>query len=218
MAECRHVRELATDMPASHLEFHVEEVSMEAFLDATLPRMLPEGVTFQVFPYQGKHALLKRIGDRLKGYSTWLPPEYRIVLIVDRDNGDCEQLKSTLEEICENAGLLSRRVAGSPDWQIVTRIAIEELEAWYFGDWSAVCAAYPNVSSTVPNQARYRHPDAIRGGTWEAFERVLKQHGYYRSGLAKRQAAAEIGEHLNPMRNQSHSFSVFRDAVAEAAA
>lgn len=38
-------------MPASHLEFHVEEVSMEAFLVASLPRMLPEDFTFQVFPY-----------------------------------------------------------------------------------------------------------------------------------------------------------------------
>ena len=205
-------------MPASHLEFHVEEVSMEAFLEAALPRMLPEDVTFQVYPYQGKHALLKRIGDRLKGYSTWLPPEYRIVLIVDRDDDDCEQLKSRLEDICANAGLQSRRVAGSPDWQVVTRIAIEELEAWYFGEWSAVCAAYPGVSSSISNHARYRNPDAIKGGTWEAFERVLQQHGYFKHGLAKRQVAAAIGDHLNPTRNRSKSFSVFRDAVAEAVA
>ncbi len=205
-------------MPASHLEFHVEEVSMEAFLEAALPRMLPEDVTFQVFPYQGKHALLKRIGDRLKGYSTWLPPEYRIVLIVDRDDDDCMQLKSRLEDICANAGLRSRRIAGSPDWQVVTRIAIEELEAWYFGDWSAVCAAYPGVSSSISNHARYRNPDAIKGGTWEAFERVLQQHGYFKHGLAKRQVAAAIGDHLNPTRNRSKSFSVFRDAVAEAVA
>ena len=203
-------------MPASHLEFHVEEVSMEAFLAASLPRMLPEDVTFQVFPYQGKHAFLKRIGDRLKGYSTWLPPEHRIVLIVDRDDEDCLRLKSTLEDICANAGLRSRKVAGSPDWQVVTRIAIEELEAWYFGDWPAVCATYPNVSSTVPNQARYRNSDAIRGGTWESFERVLQQHGYYRTGLAKRQAAAEIGENISPTRSRSHSYCVFRDAVTEA--
>ena len=205
-------------MPASHLEFHVEEVSMEAFLEAALPRMLPEHVTFQVFPYQGKHALLKRIGDRLKGYSTWLPPEYRIVLIVDRDNDECEQLKSRLEDICDRSGLRSRRVAGSPDWQVVTRIAIEELEAWYFGEWPAVCTAYPGVSSSIPDYARYRNPDAIKGGTWEAFERILQKHGYFKHGLAKRQAAAAIGEHLNPTRNRSKSFSVFRDAVAEAVA
>ena len=205
-------------MPASHLEFHVEEVSMEAFLIATLPGMLPKDVTFQVFPYQGKHALLKKIGARLRGYSTWMPTEYRIVLIVDRDNDDCEQLKTTLEDICEDAELRSRRVAGNPDWQVVTRIAIEELEAWYFGDWPAVCAAYPNVSPGVPNKSRYRDPDAIKGGTWEAFERVLQTHGYFKSGLAKRQAATAVGEHFSPTRSRSHSYSVFRDAVAEAIA
>ena len=70
-----------------------------------------------------------------------------------------------LERICDNAGLRSRRGAGSPDWQVVTRIAIEELEAWYFGDWEAVREAYPGVSPSVPQQAPYRDPDAIRGGT-----------------------------------------------------
>ena len=205
-------------MPASHLEFHVEEVSMEAFLIASLPRMLPEDVTFQVFPYQGKHALLKKIGARLRGYSTWMPTEYRIVLIVDRDNDDCLELKSRLERICENAGLRSRRVAGGPDWQIVTRIAIEELEAWYFGDWSAVHAAYPRVSANLPARLARHGSDAIRGGTWEAFERVLQRHGYFRQGLAKVQAAADIGQHVDPARNRSPSFAVFRDALGEVVA
>ena len=202
-------------MRASHLEFLVEEVSIEAFLKASLPKMLPEDVTFQVFSYQGKHALLKRIGDRLRGYSNWLPPGHRIVLIVDRDKEDCKQLKSRLEGICKNAGLRSRRMTGSPAWQVVTRIAIEELEAWHFGDWLAVCAAYPKVSASVPNKARYRNPDAITGGTWEAFERVLQRYGYHRTGLAKQQAASEIGRHINPSRNRSHSYCVFRDAVSE---
>ena len=204
-------------MPCSHFEFHVEEVSMEAFLSATLPTMLPEGVTFRIYPYQGKHALLRKIGNRLKGYSTWMPAEYRLVLIVDRDNDDCDELKAQLEALCNDAGLRSRSVAGNHEWQIVTRLAIEELEAWFFGDWPAVCAAYPRVSPHVPTQARYRNPDAIVGGTWEAFERVLRKHGYFKQGLAKRQAAAAIGNHMDPTRNSSHSFNVFRDAVAEAA-
>lgn len=144
-----------------------------------------------------------------------MPAEYRIVVIVDRDNEDCEHLKSTLEDICEKAGLRSRRVAGNSEWQVVTRIAIEELEAWYFGDWPAVCAAFPHVSSSVPNQSRYRNPDAIKGGTWEAFERVLQKHGYFKYGLAKRQAAAAIGKHFSPTRSRSQSYSMFWNAIAE---
>ena len=100
----------------------------------------------------------------------------------------------------------------------MTRIAVEELEAWYFGDWQAVCAAYPRVSPNTPRQARYRDPDAIAGGTWEAFERILQQHGYFKPGLAKVQAAAAIGQQIDPARNRSHSFAVLRDAIAEATA
>ena len=205
-------------MPACHFEFHVEELSMEAFLHAWLPPMLPEDCTFETHPYPGKDALLRRIGDRLRGYAAWMPEEYRIVIVADRDDDDCHELKSTLEDICERAGLRSRRAAGGPDWQVVTRIAIEELEAWYFGDWQAVRAAYPGVSPNIPGRAAYRNPDAITGGTWEALERILRKHGYFRQGLAKVRAATEIGEHIDPARNRSRSFTVFRDAIAEAVA
>ncbi|MCE2491794.1 MAG: DUF4276 family protein [Alphaproteobacteria bacterium] len=205
-------------MPASHFEFHVEELSMEAFLAACLPGILSADCTFGIYPYPGKDALLRKIGDRLKGYATWMPAEYRIVVVVDRDGDECEELKSRLEQICESAGLRSRRAAGGPDWQVVTRIAIEELEAWYFGDWPAVCAAYPRVSANIPSRSVYQDPDAVRGGTWEAFERVLQNHGYFRQGLAKVQAATDIGRHIAPTRSRSRSFAVFRDAIAEAAA
>ena len=204
-------------MPASYIEFHVEEPSMEAFLAAWLPRFLPENCSFEIHPYPGKGALLRKIGDRLRGYAAWMPAGYRIMVIVDRDGDDCTELKSTLEEICKNAGLRSKRADGT-DWQVATRIAIEELEAWYFGDWQAVRQAYPKVSPNIPSQARYQNPDAITGGTWEAFERVLQKHGYFNQGLAKVQAATAIGQHIDPDRNLSPSFAAFRDAVAQAAA
>lgn len=205
-------------MPACHFEFHVEELSMEAFLKAWLPGFLPEDCTLGIYPYPGKHALLRKIGDRLRGYAAWMPPEYRIVVVVDRDREDCADLKSALEHICESAGLRSRRAAGGPDWQVATRIAIEELEAWYFGDWQAVCTAFPGISAKVPSRAAYRDPDAIAGGTWEAFERILQKRGYFKQGLAKVQAAADIGRHIDPAGNRSRSFALFRDAIAEAAA
>ena len=91
-------------------------------------------------------------------------------------------------------------------------------EIQYFGDWNAVRAVYPNVSSTVPHQARYRDPDAIAGGTWEAFERVLQRKGYFKTGLRKVEAARAIAAHLAADQNRSRSFVNFRDAIAEAAA
>ncbi len=202
-------------MHVRHLEFLVEERSMEVFLRAWLCQALPEECTFAIHASQGKHALLRKLEYRLKGYSTWLPNDYRIVLIVDRDNDNCHQLKSRLEAICRNAGLCSRQATKDTDWQIVTRIAIEELEAWYFGDWQAVCHAYPNVSPNIPGKARYRDPDAIQGGTWEAFERIMMRSGYFGQGLAKVQAATTIGRYINAQHNRSRSFSIFRDAITE---
>lgn len=205
-------------MSASRLEFHVEERSMEMFLRAWLPNHLPANCTFGIRAYKGKEALLRKIGGRLEGYAIWMDEGLRIVVIVDRDRDDCKKLKSNLEKICKDSGLRSKQAVGGPDWQVVTRIAIEELEAWYFGDWDAVRAAYPRVSASVPAKAPYRDPDAIAGGTWEAFERVLKKHGCIKYRLAKTKAATAIGNHIDPTRNRSHSFKVFWNAIAESIA
>lgn len=212
----RHGELPVADMPASYFEFLVEEPSMEAFLNAWMPSMLPKN-SYQIYTYAGKSALLRKLGDRLKGYASWMSPEHRIVVIVDRDREDCVALKACLEDICKNAGLQSRSVVGGADWQVLTRIAIEELEAWYFGGWPAVCKAYPRVSPTIPNRASFRNPDAIAGGTSEAFERELKKHGYFKQGLVKKEAANAIGRHFDWNSSRSQSFVMFRDAILEAA-
>ena len=201
-------------MSVSHLEVLVEEPSMEAALRVLLPRVLGD-LSFGVYPYQCKEDLLKRLPKRLRGYSSWLPDDYRIVVVVDRDDDDCRTLKRRLEKMASDAGLRSRSRAAGPSYQVVNRLAIEELEAWYFGDWDAVRVAYPRVPETIPNQANYRDPDAIAGGTWEAFERVLKRAGYFQTGLRKIEAARAIAEHWQLEGNRSHSFRVFLDVLQE---
>ena len=201
-------------MTARHLLLLVEERSMEAFLHCLLPRLLPEGHTFEVHPFRGKHDLRKKLKDRLRSYARWLPDEYRIIVLVDRDDDDCKKLKAELEAAATVAGLRTRSQADGP-WQVANRIVIEELEAWYFGDWQAVLGAYPRVSPTVTRQARYRDPDAI-SGTWEAFERVLKRGGYFTTGLRKVEAARAVAAHIDPARSRSRSFALFHDAIAEA--
>ena len=202
-----------------YLEILVEEPSMEAFLHELLPRLFPKDCPFfQIRVFQGKSDLLNKLQARLKGYAHW-PSNYgRIVVVVDCDDDDCHKLKQQLESAATAAGLRTRSGAGGASWQVVNRIAIEELEAWYFGDWEAVRGAYPKVSPTVPNQAKYRDPDAIKGGTWEAFERLLTQKGYFKNGLRKVEAARTIAAHINPACNRSHSFVKFRDALIEAMA
>ncbi len=197
-----------------HLEFLVEEQSMEVFLQGILPRLLPNPHTFKIHVFQGKSDLMKRLSERLRGYYRWLPCNYRIVVMVDRDDDDCRALKMRLNAAVEASHLRPRSRAGHGSWQVVNCIVIEELEAWYFGDWEAVRRAYPKVSENTTRKVRYRNPDAISGGTCQAFERILKRHGYFKTGLRKIEAAQAIAAYVEPERNRSHSFAVFRKALA----
>ncbi len=79
-------------------------------------------------------------------------------MIVDRDDDDCEALKRKMESFAIEAELATRIRRKNGQYFVVNRIAVEEREAWYFGDW-------------------------------EAFERLLKKVGYYKTGLRKVEAA-----------------------------
>jgi hypothetical protein len=201
-----------------HLEVLVEEPSMEAFLRVLLPRFLPQQSTFDVHTFQGKSDLLCKLESRLRGYASWLPDGWRVFVLVDKDCDDCHEIKRQLEASASRAGLRTRTQNGARTCQVVNRIAIEELEAWYFSEWAAVRTTYPRAGATVPNQRGFRNPDAIAGGTWEAFERVMQRFGYFQGGLTKLEAARRIGAHFDPTRSSSASFQAFWSAVMEAVA
>jgi hypothetical protein len=201
-------------MTVEHVEVLVEEPSAEAAMRLILPRLL--GATpFTIYPYQCKDELIQRLPERLRGYAAWLPKSWRIVVVVDRDDDDCMALKRRLEAAAADARLGTRAAPRQRRAAVVTRLAIEELEAWYFGDWAAVCAAYPRVPSTIPAKAAFRDPDAIIGGTWEAFERVLQHAGYFTTGLRKIEAARAVAAHMLPARNRSRSFRALCAALGE---
>jgi hypothetical protein len=196
----------------------VEEPSMEVALEQLLPRLMHD-VDYEIRRFQCKDDLLKNLPDRLRAYSSWLPPTWAILVLVDRDDDDCHMLKQTLENMAAAAGLVSKTLAGNGNgFQVANRIAIEELEAWFFGDWAAVQAAYPRVPATIPQKAGFRDPDAILGGTWETLERVLKKSGYFKSGLRKMECARTVAQHMDPARNSSKSFQAFSGAVSAAVA
>ncbi len=201
-----------------HIEFLIEEPSAEAALLNILPKILGQTISFAIHPHQGKQDLLKKLPNRFRGYRAWLPEDWQIVVLIDADNEDCRELKARLEDIAHNSNLLTKSVTGnSSNFQVLNRLAIEELEAWFFGDVEALHATYPRVSLNLGNRAKYRDPDSITGGTWEALERELKRVGYYSGGLSKISAAREISLHMVPERNRSHSFQVFRQGLLEIA-
>lgn len=202
---------------ACHLEVLVEEPSMEAFLSELLDRLLLGKCTFKVHPFQGKSDLLDKLEARLRAYAAWLPVDHRVVVVVDRDDEDCHELKRRLEDIARRSGLSTRSTPRSGFWQVVNRIVVEELESWYFGDWQAVCTAYPRVQDRISRNKKHRDPDAIQGA-WEAFERVMQRYGYFKAGLRKVELARSLGPLIERERSSSRSFNTFCDAILEAVA
>ena len=195
------------------LDIFIEEQSAEVALRNLIREILPEtNHDVRFHPFRGKQDLLVKLPGRLKAYSNWIADNHFLIVLVDRDNDDCHLLKRRLENYAVEAGL--KTLSSSHDWfQVVNRIAIEELEAWFFGDVNALHKAYPRIPRTLGKKAPYRNPDAIAGGTSERLEKLLKDKGYHRGGLEKIRAAQEISRHMDPDSNRSKSFQVFRDAL-----
>ncbi len=103
-------------------------------------------------------------------------------------------------------------------YQVVNRVVVQELESWYFGDWNAVCAAYPRMDENQCKKTQWRMPDAI-DNAWESFESLLKKRKCLsndrHSRLPKIATAKNIARHMAPERNVSASFVAFRQALLD---
>ena len=197
-----------------HIDFLLEEPSAEVALRAILPRILSDNVSFDFHVFKGKEDLLKKLPERLKTYRRWIPNDWRIVVLIDEDRKDCHELKANLEKAAHEAGFVTKsNAAPDEDFQVVNRIVIEELEAWFFGDIEALHAAYPKISRHLNTKAKYQNPDAIRGGTSEALENLLIQKKYYKDRIPKPTVAQNIAQYMEPSRNTSKSFQVFVEGL-----
>lgn len=187
-----------------HLEVLVEELSMKKTLDILIPKIIGNQHSLNVYNFRSKQDLLKKLEQRLKAYAkfrhNW---EFRILVLVDEDRQDCMKLKQYMVD--------TANVCGVGDITL-NRIIVEELESWFFGDIEAMRSVFPRIPETLGEQIRFRNPDQIPGGTWEALDKLLIQYGY-RSGLVKTEAAAKIAKYMDPWNNRSTSFKVFRDGL-----
>ncbi|MFZ5450095.1 MAG: DUF4276 family protein [Thermodesulfobacteriota bacterium] len=198
-----------------HLELLVEEPSAEAALQNLVPKIIGEDVSYNIHVFQGKQDLLKNLPKRLRGYRPWLPDDWYIVILIDNDQEGCVELKQRLEKIAFHEGFITRSNAGpNAKFNVINRIAIEELEAWFLGDMDALRVAYPKIPRHLGTKAKFRNPDAIHNSS-ETLERELRRAGYYRGGMPKIEVARRISQHMDPVRNISKSFQVFRVALQE---
>ncbi|GBF82579.1 DUF4276 family protein [Aphanothece sacrum] len=108
-----------------HLEFLVEEFSAKECLETILPKILSPNITYKIHDFRGKSDLIKKLPDRLKGYKAWIPQDYKIIVLVDRDNEDCTKLKDKLEKIARETGFMTQsNRKNQKAFQLLNRIAI----------------------------------------------------------------------------------------------
>jgi hypothetical protein len=170
-----------------------EESSMKAFLDTLLPRLFPgwiDGQDFQCVPHEGKSDLDKSIPRKL---SAWREPDVRFVIVRDKDNADCSEVKSGLRERCARSGR----------GETLIRLVCQELESWYLGDLEALDKAFDSRLDTHRYRKRFANPDTLRKPSVE-IERLIP-------AFQKRSGARKMGQCLNlqSQKNRSRSFQVF---------
>lgn len=197
------------------LHFLVEGPSEERLLSALLPRLVPKH-TFWIYPHQGKgklpakaaaspdqkrRGLLDQLPAKLRAFGKSLSPTTdRVVVLVDLDNDNCQLLLSNLEQ-------LMKQIRPAPT--CLFRLAIEETEAWYLGDWSAIKRAFPRSRQT-PEYRRYE-ADSICG-SWELFQQLiedpLERKPYWAEQIGPQLLAIDAGS-----ANRSPSFHKFCQGV-----
>ena len=213
-----------------HLEILVEDQSGKKALDTLIPKIIGSDHTFKVHPYKGigripknlggssatsKRILLDRLPKLLRGYGNAFsnyPANYlaAVVLVCDLDDRCLKSFRAELVGILE---------ACNP--KPVTRfcVAIEEGEAWFLGDITAVKAAYPKAKDAVLNS--YTN-DSICG-TWERLAdavfpggaQALSAKGWQAIGTEKSTWSEEITPHMNVEINASPSFCYFVGKLSE---
>jgi Domain of unknown function (DUF4276) len=216
-----------------HFEILVEDLSGKKALDILVPKIIKNFGTFKVIPYKGigripanlnskgdpsKRILLMQLPKLLRGYGKAFannPSSYpvAVIIICDLDNRILEDFLNELDAVLGNC-------SPKPDTHFC--IAIEEGEAWFLGDITAIKSAYPKAKDSVLN--KYVN-DSICG-TWEILadaihkggSNTLSSQGWQKIGTEKSNWAEKITPHMNVDSNNSPSFCHFRDRLVKLAA
>lgn len=208
-----------------HIEILVEDSSGAKVLEALLPKLLgaqhaPH--TWRTHSYRGvgrippklqpsgdpaKRILLDQLPRLLRGYGQ-SPGIDAVVVVLDSDRRDCTAFLAELHKMLRNCGKVP---------PTMFRLAIEEIEAWYFGDQQAVLEAYPKARRDVLK--KYKQDSVCQ--TWEHLAdaiypggaKAIQAAGWPLPGQVKHEWAERIAPLLDPDRNRSPSFSKLRDGL-----
>lgn len=155
-----------------------------------------------------KRILLEQLPRLLRGYGK-TPGIDAVVVILDTDKRDCAEFLRELKKVADDCH--------PPVPHTLFRLAIEEIEAWYFGDRQALLTAYPRAKRGLLDG--YVQDSAC--DTWELLadaiypggSMALKKAGWPLPGQVKYEWAEKIGPFMDLERNQSPSFGKLRDGL-----
>lgn len=155
----------------------------------------------------------KKLLDDLRGIlnaygKTYEGQSYAVVVVCDLDYRDKTTFLQKLHEIIESC-------VKKPNTKFC--IAIEEGEAWFFGDQNAIITAYPNAQTNILTSYI---TDSICG-TWEKLADSIFPGGSIalsaktpeEIGRQKSIWAERISPHMNVDNNNSPSFCHFKNEV-----
>lgn len=141
-------------MQAPGLVILTEEPSAKEALEILVPRIRVAGKRpHLLIEHRCKTELLQKVPGLMKGYAKSFFANVNILVLVDSDSQNCRNLKKQLEKYALQSGLAVTPGA-SAQRRVYVRIVQKELEAWFFGDWEAVRAAYPKVPENIPRKAK----------------------------------------------------------------
>ncbi len=154
-----------------------------------------------------KRILLDQLPKLLRGYGR-TPGVDAVLIVLDSDNRDCAAFLTELKSVANTC---------DPAPNTLFRLAIEEIEAWYLGDRSALLRAYPRAKTDVLN--RYAQDSVCN--TWELLadavypggSAAIKAAGWPLPGQVKHEWAERIGPLMSPDQNASASFGKFRSGL-----
>ncbi|MCQ4261168.1 DUF4276 family protein [Stutzerimonas stutzeri] len=208
-----------------HIEIVVEDSSGSELINSVITKIigeLGEAHTWRVHPYKGigripknlsrtgdpaNRVLLQQLPKLLKGYGR-TPGVDAVVVVLDSDRKDCRDFLKDLTALANEC---------QPNLNVMFRIAVEEMEAWYLGDRHAIMCAYRKAKIAVLE--RYEQDSVC--GTWELLAdaiypggmKAIRKTGWPLPGQIKHEWAKKISPFLNIEENESPSFCKLRDGL-----
>jgi len=208
-----------------HFEFLIEDQSGKTAMEVLAPKLLENDDTYRFHSYKGlgrapkgltpntdasKRILLNQLPKLLQGYGK-TPHSGFIVVICDLDKKDRKQFLSELN------GLLDVCI---PKPKAIFCLAIEEFEAWYLGDLSAILIAYPSAKRSIlngyVNDSICDTWELLADAVYKGGSRALIKKGWQAVGEQKSKWAETISPNMDISNNTSPSFNDMRAQLKSA--